>query len=424
MNFTFRKNHLFCEGLRVKDIQEQIQHSPFYLYSAQQIRDNYDAYIAALGEIPAVVSYAVKANGNLGILALLRDLGSWATLVSGNELRLVLAAGFDPGGILFNGNGKTLSELRFAIENQVMVNIDSEFDLEHIHQVSDELGVPVSVLLRVNPDIDPEVHPYVSTGLRTSKFGIRGERVPWFLKQLKGMPSLNLVGIHCHLGSMIDRIEVYRQAMGLMADYFEMAREDGFPVKYLNIGGGLGIDYSRESETFPDPGDFVDSVGDLLPRDATLIIEPGRSIVGNAGILVCRVIGVKRGDARNFIVTDGSMAELLRPSLYQAVHQIGFIEPVDGDRKVFDIVGPVCESADVLGVNRELPTPREGVGVVVYDTGAYGYAMSSNYNARMRPPEYLVDGERLIQIRQAERFEEYLKLFEVNGKSSKSLSPL
>jgi diaminopimelate decarboxylase len=413
MGFFLQDNYLYCEGRSVKQIQKEIPHSPFYLYSSQQLKENYLAYADAIEGVPGIISYAVKANGNLALLHILRKLGSWVTLVSGNELRLALAAGFDPSRAILNGNGKTLAELELAIAKGVMVNIDSEFDLEHIRQVSQSLNKKVDVLLRFNPDIDPAVHPYISTGLRNSKFGIHPERIAWFLKQLQGARSLNLLGVHCHLGSTIDKIQVFHQVMERMVEIFKTIQSQGFPVKYLNIGGGLGIDYYRKGEVFPGPVDLLAAVQDLLPAGAQLVLEPGRSIVGNAGIFVCRVIGVKSSGSKRFIVIDGSMAELIRPSLYQAYHEIGFIEPVDGERQVFDVVGPVCESADFLGQNRPLATPKEGVGVVIYDTGAYGYVMSSNYNARMRPPEYLIDGDLLIQIRQAEDYEDYLKKFEI-----------
>jgi diaminopimelate decarboxylase len=410
--FYYQDGYLKCEDLRVKDILEGIQYNLFYLYSAGKIRKNYAAYIAALENIPSIVSYAVKANGNLSILKLLDDLGSWVTLVSGNELRLALAAGFDPGRAIFNGNGKTIPEIEFAVEQGVLINIDSDFDLEHIHAVSIRLSKPVDVLLRVNPRIDPAVHPYLSTGLRISKFGLASEEIPGILNKLSEMSSLNLVGVHCHLGSMIDKIEVFQQTTRLMVEWFNTIRIEGFPIKYINLGGGLGIDYRRQSKVFPKPADFVASIRDMIPSETTLILEPGRSIVGDAGLLVSRVIGVKHTSEKNFIITHGSMAEFIRPSLYQAYHEIGFIEPVNGDIKIFDVVGPVCESGDFLGKDRELPTPVEGVGLAVFDTGAYGYMMSSNYNARMRPPEYLVDGDRLTMIRRAEALEDHLRLYE------------
>lgn len=412
LGFYLQDGYLYCAGLSVKEIQCHVEQSPFYLYSASQIRQNYRSYADALKQMPAVISYAVKANGNLTILKMLRDLGSWVTLVSGNELRLALAAGFDAHQMILNGNGKTIQELEFAINAGVMINIDSAFDIRHLHQISQAVRKPVNVLLRINPDIDPAVHPYISTGLRGSKFGIQPQQIELFLEKIDAAPLLHLVGIHVHLGSTIENVEVFRQVSAVMAEYFQMMRERGYAVKYINIGGGLGIDYQHTHPDFAQPEDLVKAIKGELPDDIILILEPGRSLVGNAGILVCKVIGVKLGDTKNFIVVDASMTELIRPSLYQAEHQIAFVEPVIADKEYFDIVGPVCESADFLGKNRLLATPDEGTGLVIYDTGAYGYVMSSNYNGRMRPPEYLVDDGQLIQIRRAERFEDYLRLFD------------
>ena len=376
MSFHFKDGYLYCEELKVKDIQEQVPESPFYLYSLDQITSNYKAYESALEGIKSIIGYAIKANNNLTILAYLCELGSGAVLVSGNELKMALAAGFDPKRAVLNGNGKTLGELILAVQHGVMINIDSEFDLEHIQQAAKEVGKVADVLIRINPDVDPEVHPYVSTGIKNSKFGIRNERLQWFLDRIKREPLLNLVGVHCHLGSTIKKVQIFRDATVLMMEFIEAIRNEGFELKYLNIGGGLGIDYERTGEYIPTPSHLIDSIGDVLTDDVDLIIEPGRSIIGNAAVLVNRVTGVKTNGNKHFIVTDGSMAELIRPSLYDTYQHIDFIEPVDGEVKTYDVVGPVCESADFLGKDRPLPTPHEGAGLIVYDAGAYCYAMS------------------------------------------------
>jgi diaminopimelate decarboxylase len=408
--FTVRDGYLFCEELRMKEIQERVDSSPFYLYSAGQLRNNYRIYKTALVGIPSEIAYAVKANGNLTILNALREMGSWVTLVSGNEIHLALSSGFEPGQMIFNGNGKTISEIQLAIDNGTFINIDSVFDLKHIYEVSQEKAKNGSVFLRINPNIEPQVHPYIATGQLLSKFGVPIETIPTILSLLRKMPSLSLEGIHCHLGSTIDDVNVFYQTMKIMANQFERIRDAGFPLRYLNIGGGLGIDYTHKNDTYPSPRDLVENIKALLPDDSILILEPGRSIIGNSGILVCKVIGVKTTGEKNFIVIDGSMTELIRPSLYRAYHKIEFIEPVIAVPKNYDIVGPVCESTDFLGQNRYLPTPEEGVGVAVFDTGAYGYVMSSNYNARNRPAEYMVDRSELYQIRKPETFEDQVKL--------------
>ena len=412
MSFHFKDDYLYCDGLKIKDIQEQVSHSPFYLYSLDQITRNYKAYEAALEGIESIIGYAIKANNNLVILRHLCELGSGAVLVSGNELRMALAAGFDPGQMVLNGNGKTLPELILAAQHGVMINVDSEFDFKHIRQAARTAGKTVNVLIRINPDVDPQVHHYVSTGIKNSKFGIRNEKLNWFLDKIKHDSCLNLVGVHCHLGSTIKKTSIFRDATELMMNFINVIRDQGFNLKYLNIGGGLGIDYERTGEEIPTPADLINSIRDLLPGDVALIIEPGRSIIGNTAVFVNRVVGVKTNGNKHFIVTDGSMAELIRPSLYDTYQHIDFIEPVDAEVEAYDVVGPVCESADFLGKDRSLRTPQEGAGLVVHDAGAYCYAMSSNYNLKMRPPEFLVDGDNLIEIRRAETFEDYMRLFE------------
>ena len=412
MSFHVKDDYLYCDGLKIKDIQEQVTHSPFYLYSLEQITANYKAYETALKGIKSIVGYAIKANNNLAILRHLRELGSGAVLVSGNELHIALAAGFEPDQMVLNGNGKTLPELILAARHGVMINVDSEFDFNHIQQAAKTAQKKVNVLIRINPDVDPQVHHYVSTGIKNSKFGIRNERLNWFLEQIKDDPTLNLIGVHCHLGSTIKKTSIFRDATELMMDFINVIHEQGFDVKYLNIGGGLGIDYERTGEDIPTPADLIDSIRDVLTSDVALIIEPGRSIIGNTAVLVNRVVGVKTNGNKHFIVTDGSMAELIRPSLYDTYQHIDFIEPVDAEIEAYDVVGPVCESADFLGKDRSLQTPHEGAGLVVYDAGAYCYAMSSNYNLKMRPPEFLVDDENLIEIRRAETLEDYMRLFE------------
>ena len=413
MSFHFKDGYLYCENLKIKTIQDQISESPFYLYSLTQITENYKAYETALEGIESIIGYAIKANNNLTILKHLRELGSGAVLVSGNELRIALAAGFDPKRTVLNGNGKTIAELILAVEHGVMINIDSEFDLEHVREAAKEVGKAADVLIRINPDVDPQVHAYVSTGIKNSKFGIRNERLHWFLDQIHAEPLLNLVGVHCHLGSTIKQVRIFRDATILMMEFIEKIRDAGFDLRYLNIGGGLGIDYEKTGESIPTPSHLIDSINDVLVDDIGLIIEPGRSIIGNSAVLVNRVTGVKTNGNKHFIVIDGSMAELIRPSLYDAYQHIDFIEPINGEVVTYDVVGPVCESADFLGQDRTLPTPHEGAGLVVHDAGAYCYAMSSNYNLKMRPPEYLVDNDRLIQIRRSETFEEHMRLFEL-----------
>jgi diaminopimelate decarboxylase len=413
MSFFFKDGYLYCEELRVKDIQEKVGASPFYLYSLGQIRGNVERYDSALSGLRSKICYAFKANSNLMILQKLQAMGCGATLVSGNELKLAAAAGFDPRFTFFNGNGKTMKELALAVAQGVKINVDSDFDLRHIEQAAKAAGRSVDLLIRINPGLDPGVHPHVATGVRQSKFGVRSDTLTRILDAIKASSLLNLVGIHYHLGSTIYQVDVFREATRLMADIVRAIRQDRWEPKLLNIGGGLGIEHGEEAGT-PGPAELVSAIRDLVPNGMTLIVEPGRSIVGTAGALVCRVIGAKSSGKKEFLVADGSMAEFIRPSLYGAHHRIEYIEPVDGPLKQYDVVGPVCESGDFLGKDRYLATPGEGAGLALLDAGAYGYVMSSNYNARLRPPEYMVDGDELTLIRRGERFEDYLRLFEID----------
>nr|CAB3466377.1 unnamed protein product [Digitaria exilis] len=359
--------YLYCEGVRVEDAMAAAARTPFYLYSKPQVLRNFAAYREALGGLRSVVGYAVKANNNLPVLRLLRELGCGAVLVSGNELRLALHAGFDPTRCIFNGNGKTLEDLKLAAESGVFVNVDSEFDLENIVRAARATGKRVPVLLRINPDVDPQV-------------------------------------------------DIFRDAAVLMVNFVDEIRAQGFELEYLNIGGGLGIDYHHTDAILPTPMDLINTVRELvLSRDLTLIIEPGRSLIANTCCFVNKVTGVKSNGTKNFIVVDGSMAELIRPSLYGAYQHIELVSPPSPGAEVatFDIVGPVCESADFLGKDRELPTPDEGTGLVVHDAGAYCMSMASTYNLKLRPPEYWVEEDgSIVKIRHEEKLDDYMKFFD------------
>lgn len=405
--------YMTVEEVRVRDIQDALDTSPVYIYSKKQLEANFQAYRDALEGLDSIIGYAIKANNNLRIVELLRGLGSGAVLVSGNELRLAVKAGMDMTKTVFNGNGKTSAELEFAVECGCLVNIDSEFDLEHIAMAAKKMGVKANVLIRINPDVDPQVHPYVSTGLASSKFGIRNSHLGWFLHRIRGESAIELVGVHCHLGSTIKKVDIFKDAADIMIEFIEQIRAEGFStLKYLNIGGGLGIDYAREGEDIPLPVDLVRTIRpQLVKAGLTIIVEPGRSMVGNTAIMVSKVIGVKTNGSKEFIVADGSMAELIRPSLYDAFQLICLTEP-GGETAKFDIVGPVCESADFLGKERILPRPAEGAGVAVMDAGAYCYAMASNYNMKVKPAEVLVDGDSWKVIRRAETFEEMMAAYD------------
>lgn len=413
---------LCVDGMRVEEVRASVprESSPFYLYSKRQITANYSSYASALDGIEgAVIGYAVKANNNMKIMEHLCSLGSGAVLVSGNELILAMRAGFDTGKMIFNGNGKLPWELEVGVDAGVMINVDSEFDLENISRAAEKVGKKARLLLRINPDVDPKVHPYISTGMKDSKFGIRNEKLDWFLEQIRSGPSaasLELVGVHSHLGSTITDVSVFRDAALIMINTIDYIKsEKGFDVKVLNFGGGLGIDYSRKGVSIPSPNELIDTIRDDVVRlGLRLVIEPGRSMVGNAGALVNTVTGVKRNGEKDFVVVDGSMSSLIRPSLYDAYQHIVLTSPdTSREKREFDIVGPVCESADFLGKSRVLHTPKPGDGLAVLDAGAYCMAMASTYNLKMRPAEYWVsDVGEVERIRKGETLEDHIRMFE------------
>ncbi|KAI8475040.1 MAG: diaminopimelate decarboxylase [Monoraphidium minutum] len=412
--YTGEDGYMYCDNMRVDDIRAQVKETPFYLYSEGRITANFRAYQAALSGLDSIIGYAVKANNNLKIVQLLQSLGSGAVLVSGNELKLAMAAGFDPSRCILNGNGKLPWELELAAQAGCLVNVDSEFDFANIAAAAKKTGKRVKVLLRINPDVDPQVHAYVSTGLASSKFGIRNSHLQWFLDAIKAEPMVELVGVHSHLGSTITKVNIFRDAAVIMCDFIKKINDEGFKLTYLNIGGGLGIDYTHNPDTkLPSPTDLIDTVRDIVKSlGLTLVIEPGRSMVATSSALVNTVTGVKTNGSKQFIVVDGSMAALIRPSLYDAYQHIELTAPSAAPKAVFDIVGPVCESADFLGKDRDLNTPEAGAGLVVHDAGAYCMAMASTYNLKMRPGEWWVTNGKLAMIRRPETLDDHMKLFE------------
>lgn len=407
---------LYCDSVKVDDVRSKAEASPFYLYSQPQLTANFTAYRDALEGVDAIIGYAVKANNNLSILKHLQKLGSGCVLVSGNELKVALAAGFDPERAVFNGNGKLPWELRLAVQSGTLVNVDSEFDLANVSAAAKATGKVARVLLRINPDVDPQVHPYVSTGLASSKFGIRNSKLSWFLGEIAADRGLDLAGVHSHLGSTISKVDIFRDAAAAMVEFVREIRSQGHTsLRFLNIGGGLGIDYTRSGAPLPTPAELISTVREQVSDlGLTLVIEPGRSMVATAGALVCEVTGTKQNGDKRFVVVDGSMSTLIRPSLYDAYQHIELTAPHPGAvEDTFDVVGPVCESADFLGKARRLATPSAGDGLLVHDAGAYCMAMASTYNLQLLPPEYWVlpDG-KVERIRKAGSLEEHLKQFE------------
>ena len=399
--FHYRQNELFCEDVPVKTLAEKIG-TPFYLYSAKTLLNHYRAYDSAFASIPHLITFAMKANSNLAILRLFAKEGGGADIVSAGELYRALSAGVDPQKINFAGVGKTAEEIRYALQSGIlMFNVESSQELRKIDAVAGPMGKAARVALRVNPNVDPKTHPYISTGLKKHKFGIGIDKALEEYKLAVSLKHIEVIGIHQHIGSQLTETAPYVDALRRLLVLVEELKRIGIPIQYVNVGGGLGITY--ENETPPHPKDLAEAIGPLVKDlKCILIMEPGRALVGNAGILVTKVLYTKEGDSKKFVIVDAAMNDLLRPSLYGAYHQI---QPVirRGRKPITaDVVGPICESADFLAKDREMEECLPEEYLAVMSAGAYGFAMASNYNARPRAPEILVKGDRHFVVRERE----------------------
>jgi diaminopimelate decarboxylase len=410
--FAYQDRQLYAENVRLAGVADKVG-TPCYVYSRAAIEERFRAFDSALAARDHLVCYAVKANSNLAVLDLLARLGSGFDIVSGGELERVLVAGGDPARVVFSGVGKTPEEMRRALAAGIhCFNVESEAELEILDAVAGQLGRPAPVALRVNPDVDPATHPYIATGLKQSKFGIDIARAEAAYKHAQSLPNLRIVGIACHIGSQLTDMAPLLEALDRVIGLAGALLDDGIALQHLDLGGGLGIRYNEEQP--PEPGDYVRAILDRLQaRDARcqklrLIFEPGRAIVGNAGLLLTRVLFLKLGEERNFAVVDAAMNDLLRPALYDAWHDIAPVA-VDQPRRLrtYDVVGPVCESGDFLGRDRALGI-EAGDLLAVVSAGAYGAVMSSNYNTRPRIPEVMVDGDRFHVVRRRETVAELM----------------
>ena len=408
MSFAYQHGLLCAEQIPLAEIARRFG-TPSYVYSSAAIESAFREYTRALEGRKALICYSVKANSNLSVLALLARLGAGFDVVSGGELARVLAAGGDAGKTLFSGVGKSSAEIEFALRNGIgCINLESEAELERVGTVAGRLGLRAPVALRVNPDIDARTHPYISTGLRESKFGVAHGEAERLYARAAALPGIEVVGIGCHIGSQLARAGPFAEAAGRIAALADRLTRIGIALRHIDIGGGIGIRYHDEN---PDSiGGFLDgALGILAGRKETLIVDPGRSIVGNAGVLLTRVEYVKTGGARNFLVVDAAMNDLIRPALYGAWHDVRPVRESSAPPAVYDIVGPVCESADFLAKDRSLAA-GEGDLLAIMSAGAYGMAMSSNYNSRPRAAEVLVDGTESLLVRRREAVEELFAL--------------
>jgi len=403
-DFEYRHGELACENLPISRIAKEVG-TPCYVYSYATLVRHYQVFDGAFQNVPHIVAYAVKANSNLAILRLMAREGSGADIVSGGELYRALKAGIPPSKIVFAGVGKSREEIRDALATDIlMLNVESSAELRVIDEVAAEMGRRARVALRINPDIDPKTHPYISTGLKKSKFGISADRALDEYKLATSLRHIDVVGVHKHIGSQLTDIAPFVDSLKKILALVETLQRHGAHIRYINIGGGLGITYSDEVP--PLPHEFAVAISPLV-RDlkSVLIMEPGRVIVGNAGILVTRVLYTKAGEDKHFVIVDAGMNDLIRPSLYGAYHEIRPVYEVPNAKtRTVDVVGPVCESSDFLAKDRAMPEVKAGDLLAVMSAGAYGFTMASNYNSRPRVPEVLVKGGEMHVIRTREEY--------------------
>ena len=402
MAFGYRAGVLCAEEVALEDIARRFG-TPCYVYSRALIEENFGRFSGALAGRPALIAYSVKANSNLAVLALMARLGAGFDIVSGGELARVLAAGGDPRKILFSGIGKSEAEIEQALRAGILcLNIESEAELDRVDAIAARLGTRAPVAFRVNPDVDARTHPYISTGLKDDKFGIAYADAERLYREAARRPSILIAGIGCHIGSQLTSAAPFVDAATRILALAARLERDGIALEHIDLGGGFGIRYNDES---PPPIDqFLEgALGVLAGRKETLIVDPGRAIVGEAGLLLTRIEYVKPGDAKNFVIVDAAMNDLIRPALYDAWHEIRPVKEAESDAAaaVYDIVGPVCESADFLARKRRLAA-RPGGLLAIMSAGAYGMVMSSNYNSRPRPAEVMVAGASATLVRERE----------------------
>ncbi len=392
---------LWAENVALTQLAEQFG-TPLYVYSRATLERHWHAFDNAVAEHPHLVCYAVKANSNLGVLNTLARLGSGFDIVSGGELERVIAAGGDPSKVVFSGVGKTEAEMKRALELGIKCfNVESEPELERLNKVAGELGVKAPISLRINPDVDAKTHPYISTGLRDNKFGIAFDRAPAVYRLAQELENLTVCGIDCHIGSQLTEIEPFIDATDRLLALIDDLKAAGIKIKHLDVGGGLGVVYRDELP--PQPSDYAKALMERLQnhQDLELIFEPGRAIAANAGVLLTKVEFLKHTEHKNFAIIDAAMNDLMRPALYQAWQDIVPLVPREGEATTYDLVGPVCETGDFLGKDRSLVL-EAGDLLAVRSAGAYGFAMSSNYNTRTRAAEVMVDGDNVHLVRKRE----------------------
>ena len=408
--FQYKNNQLMAENLPVKQLAEQFG-TPLYVYSRATLERHWHAFNNAFGEHPHLVCFAVKSNPNIAILNIMAKLGSGFDIVSQGELERVLAAGGDAAKVVFSGVAKSCQEIARALEVNIRCfNVESEAELLRINQIAGEMGKIAPISLRVNPDVDAHTHPYISTGLKENKFGVSAEQAREVYKVAATLPNIKIIGMDCHIGSQLTELQPFLDAVDRLIMLMEQLKQDGIRLKHLDLGGGLGVTYT--DETPPHPTEYAKALWEKSSAfsELEIIVEPGRAITANAGILVTKVEYLKSNESRNFAIVDAGMNDMIRPALYQAYMNILEIDrTLAREEKMYDVVGPICETSDFLGKQRKLAI-AEGDYLAQRSAGAYGASMSSNYNSRPRTAEVMVDGDKAYLIRRREALNELWQL--------------
>jgi diaminopimelate decarboxylase len=407
-HFQYKGNELYAEGVAVREIAEKVG-TPVYIYSHATLERHYRAMDEAFAAVPHTICYSMKANSNLAVLKTFFNLGGGVDIVSGGELYRALAAGVDPVKVVYSGVGKKDDEIEYALNTGILLfNVESEEELERIDQVAGRLGKKAGIAIRVNPDVDPETHPYITTGLKKAKFGINIERSLEQYKRAARMANLDVIGIDCHIGSQLTKVSPFVDTIRKLKRLIEGLKESDITLRYFDLGGGLGITYSDEAP--PLPAEYGTAItAETKDLGLHLLFEPGRNLVGNAGIMVGKCLYTKQGDEKNFVIVDAAMNDLARPSLYGSYHGVQAVRKDQDGSIIADIVGPICESGDFLAKDREMPAFRQGDLLAFMSAGAYGFAMSSNYNSRPRAAEVLVKGDAYQVVRQREKVEDLVR---------------
>jgi diaminopimelate decarboxylase len=403
--FHYTNGELHAEDIPVSELVQRYG-TPLYVYSAKTLRRHFQAFDSAFESIDHLTCYSVKANSNTHLLGLLGGMGAGMDIVSGGELYRALQAGIPASKIVYSGVGKREHEIREALEADIlMFNVESTQELRKIDDIAAAMGRRARVSLRINPDVDPKTHPYISTGLQKNKFGLDMDSALETYELAIGMKAIDPVGIDCHIGSQLTSIDPFLEALDRLMRFNDKLAAMGLHIRYLDLGGGLGITYDEEDP--PHPAAFGQALTQALKgRELTLILEPGRVIAGNSGILVTKVLYTKETKTKNFVIVDAAMNDLVRPSLYKSFHRIMEAAPKNRERMVVDVVGPICESGDFLAQDRELPRVEQDELLAVFSAGAYGFSMSSQYNSRPRAAEIIVEGSEVILARRRETYED------------------